>query len=292
VKGFESDTPKLIALPTIGDLQTMTYRNDVFATAPATWDDIVTQGKAAMTSGKIKYGFVFRGVKGNPVVTSFYPIFRSFGADFFDDKWNVTFNSDKGKQAADFFVTTLKSLAPKGVAEFDSDQEGAAILKGDAAAIIQYSGNAIKSDDPAQSKVVGKLDFAVVPKQEQAIAQIGIFIHGVSASAPNKDNAIAFMKWFATPETQTALARSGDLPVKTSAFQDPQAVKDHRLLPVALAQLNAGAQARPRTPDWSKIEAIIGEQLNIALAAGSGGGAAMDKAATQVKDYLTQQGYF
>jgi multiple sugar transport system substrate-binding protein len=292
VKGFETGDPKLIALPTIGDLQTLTYRNDVFTSAPATWDDLVAQGKAGVTAGKVKYGFVFRGVKGNPIVTSFYPIFRSYGADFFDDKWIPTFNSDKGKAAADFFVGALKSIAPKGVAEFDSDQEGAAILGGEAAAIIQYSGNAIKSDDPAQSKVVGKLDFGVVPKQESAIAQIGIFIHGVSASAPNKDNAIAFMKWFATNEVQTALARSGDLPVKTPAFSDAQAVKDHRLLPVALAQLNAGAQARPRTPDWSKVESIIGTELNVALAAGSGGGAALDRAATQVKDYLTQQGYY
>ena len=292
VKGFESETPKLVALPTIGDLQTLTYRNDVFPAAPATWDDLVSQGKAAVASGKIKYGIVFRGVKGNPIVTSFYPIFRSFGADFFDDKWTPIFNSAEGKQAADFFVTTLRALAPKGVAEFDSTQEGAAILGGDAAAIIQYSGNAIKSDDPAQSKVVGKLDFSVVPKQKSAIAQIGIFIHGVSASAPNKDNAIAFMKWLASKDAQIALARAGDLPVKTSAFSDPEAVKNLRMLPVALAQLNAGAQARPRTPDWNKVESIIGTELNIALAAGSGGGAAMDTAATKVKDYLTQQGYY
>ena len=190
--------------------------------------------------------------------------------------WNPTFNNAQGKAAADFFVGTLKSLAPKGVAEFDSDQEGAAILGGDAAAIIQYSGNAIKSDDPAASKEVGKLDFGVVPKQQVALAQIGIFIHGVSASAPNKDNAIAFMKWYGSNDTQIALARSGDLPVKIPAFSDPEAVKAHRLLPVALAQLNSGAQARPRTPDWGKVESIIGTELNKALVAGSGGGAAMD----------------
>jgi multiple sugar transport system substrate-binding protein len=292
IKGFETQDPKLVALPTIGDLQTLTYRNDVFPSAPATWDDLVSQGKAGVAAGKVKYGIVFRGVKGNPIVTSFYPIFRSFGADFFDDRWNPIFNSAEGKQAADFFVTTLKALAPKGVAEFDSNQEGAAILGGEAAAIIQYSGNAIKSDDPAQSKVVGKLDFAVVPKQVSAIAQIGIFIHGVSASAPNKDNAIAFMKWFASNDAQVALARAGDLPVKSTAYADPEAVKNLRLLPVALAQLNAGAQARPRTPDWNKVESIIGTELNIALAAGSGGGAAMDTAATKVKDYLTQVGYY
>jgi multiple sugar transport system substrate-binding protein len=292
VKGFENDQPKLIALPTIGDLQTLTYRNDVFAQAPATWDDLVAAGKAGVTAGKVKYGYVFRGVKGNPIVTSFYPIFLSFGAQMFDDQWNPTFNSSQGKAAADFFVGTLKSIAPPGVAEFDSDQEGAAILGGEAAAIIQYTGNAIKSDDPAASKEVGKLDFGVVPKQQTALAQIGIFIHGVSASAPNKDNAIAFMKWFGSNETQVLLARSGDVPVKLPAFSDAQAVKDHRLLPTALAQLQSGAQARPRTPDWSKVESIIGTELNKALVAGKGGGAAMDAAATQVKDYLKAQGYY
>jgi len=252
----------------------------------------VSTGKAAMAAKKIKYGYVFRGVKGNPIVTSFYPVFLSFGAEMFDDKWTPTFNSTEGKAAADFFVGTLKSLAPPGVAEFDSDQEGAAILGGQAAAIIQYTGNAIKSDDPKQSKEVGKLDFAVVPKQVKALAQIGIFIHGVSASAPNKDNAITFMKWFASNDAQVALARAGDVPVKIPAFSDSQAVKDHRLLPTALAQLQSGAEARPRTPDWNKVESILGTELNKALIAGSGGAAAMDSAAAEVKTYLTQQGYY
>ena len=125
-----------------------------------------------------------------------------------------------------------------------------------------------------------------------AIAQIGIFIHGVAASAPNKDNAIAFVNWLASNDAQVALARAGDLPVTSGAYADPDAVKTDRLLPVALAQLIAGAEARPRTPDWNKVESILGTELNIALVAGSCGAAAMDSAATKVKDYLTQQGYY
>jgi multiple sugar transport system substrate-binding protein len=293
VKGFESQDPKLVALPTIGDLQTMTYRNDVFTGgAPKTWDELVSTGEAAMKSGAIKYGFVFRGVKGNPIVTSFYPIFLSYGGEFFDDKWNPTFNSAEGKAAADFFVGKLKSLAPPGVASFDSAQEGPAILGGQAASIIQYSGNAIKSDDPTQSKEVGKLDFGVVPKQVKALAQVGIFIHGVSVSAPNKDNAFKFMQWFQSDAAQIALAQGGDLPVTTAAFQDPTAVAQHRLLPVALEQLNSGAEARPRTPDWSVVETILGTELNKALVAGSGGAQAMDNAATASKDALSKLGYY
>jgi len=292
VKGFETKKPTLVALPTIGDLQTLTYRNDVYAHAPKTWHELVTVGEAAMKAGKIKHAYVFRGVKGNPIVTSWYPIFLSFGGTFFDNKWKVTFNSPQGKAAADFFVGKLKSLAPSGVAEYDSTQEGAAILGGDAGAIIQYTGNAISSDDPKVSKEVGKLDFATVPKQVKAIAQIGIFIHGVSASAPNKDNAITFMKWFATDKAQLALALAGDVPVRTKPLKNATAIKKHRLLPTVLAQLNSGAEARPRMPDWSAVELILGTELNKALVAGKGGGAALDRAATQATAYLKRQGYY
>lgn len=291
VKGFESATPTLVAVPFVGDLQTLTYRNDVFTDgAPATWDDIIAKGKEGVAAGSIKYPIVFRGVSGNPIVTSWYPVFLSFGGQFFDDKWNVTFNNDAGKAAADFFVGAMKENAPTGVVEFDSDQEGAAILGGDAGAIIQYSGNALKADDPAQTKVAGKLDFGVVPKKEKAIAQMGIFIASVPKSAPNKANVIEFLKWYTSPEIQAKLAEAGSIPVKRSGF----AVNNpgNRLIPVALKQLDAGAQPRPRTPDWAKVEELLGIQLNKALQAGTGGGAALDAAAQQVTEYLKQAGYY
>ena len=291
VKGFETATPALVTVPFVGDLQTLTYRNDVFSNgAPTTWDDVIDKGKAGVAAGKIKYPVVFRGVSGNPIVTSWYPVFLAFGGQFFDAKWRPTFNSDKGKAAADFFVGPMKQNAPPGVVEFDSDQEGAAILGGDAGAIIQYSGNALKSDDPAATKEMDKLDFGVVPKKEKAIAQLGIFIAGVPKSAPHKANAIEFLKWYTSPAAQAKLAEAGSIPVTRSGF----AVKDpgNRLIPVALKQLDAGAEPRPRTPDWSKVEEFLGIELNKALQAGSGGGAALDVAAAKVTDYLTQAGYY
>lgn len=291
VKGFKDTAPKLVTVPFVGDLQTLTYRNDVYGNAPpATWDELIAKGKEGVAAGKIKYPIVFRGVTGNPIVTSWYPVFLAFGGEFFDDKWNVTFNSDKGKAAADFFVTTLKQNAPPGVVEFDSDQEGAAILGGDAGAIVQYSGNAIKSDDPTQTKVAGKLDFGIVPKKEKAIAQLGIFIAGVPKSAPNKANAIAFLKWYTSKETQAKLSEAGSIPVKRSAFGI--AKPGNRLIPVALKQMDSGALPRPRTPDWGKVEELLGVELNKALQAGSGGGAGLDAAAAKVTDYLTKAGYY
>src|SRR5256885_6460934 len=46
VKGFESAKPTLICLPFVGDLQTLTYRNDVYTNgAPKTWDELIAKGK-------------------------------------------------------------------------------------------------------------------------------------------------------------------------------------------------------------------------------------------------------
>jgi len=291
VKGFEDADPKLIALPFVGDLQTMTYRNDVFTEgAPQTWDELIEKGKEAVANGTIKYPVVFRGVASNPIVTSWYPVFLSFGGQFFDDEWNVTFNDEKGKAAADYFVTTMKENAPPGIVEFDSNEEGASILGGDAGAIIQYSGNALKSDDPAQSNVVGKLDFAVVPKQEVALGQMGIFIAAVPKSAPNKEAAISFLNWYTSADTQAALAEAGSIPVKRSAFEVEN--PGNRLIPVALEQVDSGSLPRPRTPDWAKVEELLGIELNKALQAGSGGGEALDTAAEKVTAYLQEQGYY
>jgi multiple sugar transport system substrate-binding protein len=291
VRGFEDAEPALVAMPFIGDLQTLTYRNDVFTDAPETWESLVSTATQAQEDGKIRYGFVFRGVAGNPIVTSWYPIFLSFGGRFFDDEWKVTFNDANGRRATDFFVGTLKELAPPGVVEFDSDQEGAAILGGQAAAIIQYSGNAIKSDDPNESQVVGKLDFATVPREDEAIAQVGIFISAVPKSAPNKENALKFMRWFAQDRIQIQLARAGALPVQRPTFEDAQAGQKNRLTPVALEQLDAGAEPRPRMPDWAPVEEILGIELNRALQRGETGDS-LDRAAQRATDYLERQGYY
>ena len=74
VKGFEGATPKLVCVPFIGDIQTFTYRNDVYTGgAPKTWDEVIEKGKAGVAAGKIKYPVVFPGLSGNPIVTSWHP---------------------------------------------------------------------------------------------------------------------------------------------------------------------------------------------------------------------------
>ena len=47
-----------------------------------------------------------------------------------------------------------------------------------------------------------------------------------------------------------------------------------------------------RTPEWAKVEAILGKHLHMAVTGQVGTQAALDTAAAEVTDYLKGQGYY
>jgi multiple sugar transport system substrate-binding protein len=289
IAGFEDAEPQIYALPTIGDVQIYAYRRDVFGEAPATWDDLVAIARSLRARGDENAAYVLRGVAGNPIITSFDPVFQSFGGAWFDDQWNPTFGDATGQAAADFFVTTLKGISPANTAEYDTDQETAALLDSRAYSAVMYSGGIAEIQN---SRVADKFGFAIVPRKEKSFGQVGFWMAALSPSAPNRDNAIAFLRWSLEPKQQVAMARAKMMPVTRSGFEDQQALDGNPVLPVWLEQLDVGAGARPRTPDWVRVEDTAGRLLNPALIKGSGGGAALEEAAADVTAYFDRQSYY
>ena len=111
----------------------------------------------------------------------------------------------------------MKENAPPGVVEFDSDQEGAAILGGDAGAIIQYSGNALKSDDPEQSKVVGQARLRRRAEAGEGHRADGHLHRGRAEIRAEQGCAIEFLEWYTSRTRRLQLAEAGSIPVKRSA---------------------------------------------------------------------------
>ncbi len=291
VRGFENDEPALIGVPAVGDFEVLTYRTDVFPSAPATWDELVEIAQQKQDPGSDQYGFVFRGAVGNAIAAAWYNVALAFGARHFDDQWNVLFNDEEGTRTGQFLIETLGPLSPPGVVEFDSTQEAASFLSGQSFSAIQYSGNAKLQEDPDQTNVFGKTAFATVPEDKEARAQSGMWIAGVSTSAPNRENAVTFLEWFSQTRVQIEMTRAGGTPVTVPAFADQQAQANEAWLPVASEQIALGLGSKPRTPDWSKVEELLSTELNKALQRGTLGDA-LDIAAEQATDYLTEQGYY
>jgi multiple sugar transport system substrate-binding protein len=282
--------PTLYSLPLISDCQLFFYRNDIFTNgSPATWDDVLQMARQKSDPARRQYGWVTRGVKGNPIMNSFFVLLHDFGGDIFGENWKVVINSPQAVEALEFYLNLLQ-YAPSGVAEFDSDQEGATLLQGNAFAATMWTGWCPQTDDPAKSRVVNKVSFDVPPKKVNRVAKLGLFMAGIAASAPNKAGALEFFKWFSSPVVQLRFARAGGAAFRTSALKDEEAQKKGRWLDATLRALICGIPS-PRTSDWSKVEDILGTQLNKALLEKGNAKQHLDAAAAEATAFLKSAGY-
>lgn len=298
MKDFASATPELYSIVIIDDVQILYYHADYFPSAPETWDDIFKV--AQTTRAPDMYGWSPRGVKGNGIVQTYLPLLNSYGANFVNEDWTPGFAGKAGVAALSRLFSFIPYF-PEGAAAFDTAEETQVMLEGKCTALTEYTGLVNRVDDPASSKVVGKINMATTPKQEKHGPAIGTFIASISSGAKNPEGAMQFLDWFTSSKVQLEFARKfGGAAVTGSALTDAEAAAKHRWLPAIADSINNSVQ-KPRTPDEPKMEDILGTALNEALVEAIATKANYDAiaqkhleaAAGQITDYLKQQGgYF
>jgi len=260
----------LYALPHVGNVELFAYRKDLFEkyglpTPPKSWLEVM--GAAALIDRfepDVK-GVVFRGRKGNPIVAGFLPIFWAFGANIIEDG-HAAVASDAGIAALKFLIA-LKDYAPVGVEMFDSSEVKDALLAGDVAMATEVWPAWVPAlDDPAKSKVVGKVEIIPPPGLVKTSSpMIGIWLLGISSASKNKEAALDFLKFVTSAEVQKRLTlEAGHVPTRKSVYNDPEVVAKYRWFPAQLTALE-NSVPRPRVPVWSEIEGVLGEYLHLAL---------------------------
>jgi multiple sugar transport system substrate-binding protein len=180
---------------------------------------------------------------------------------------------------------------PKDVANFDAPDQGACYLQGQCITNIEWTGWLALAEDPTASKVVGQTGWTIPPKKVRHASEIGNFMMGIAAGSNHKDAALKFLQWFTSDATQHEFARRGGVPVRTAVFAAPELQKKFPWLLTINTALD-NSVARPRTPEWAKVEAILGKHLHMAVVGQEGTQAALDTAAAEVTDYLKGQGYY
>jgi len=298
MKDFASAKPELYSIVIIDDVEILYYNADHFPTAPETWDDIFKV--AQTTKAPDMYGWSPRGLKGNAIVQTYLPLLNSYGANFVNEDWTPGFAGKAGVAALSRLFSFIPYF-PEGAAAFDTAEETQVMLEGKCTALTEYTGLVNRVDDPASSKVVGKINMATTPKQEKHGPAIGTFIASVASGAKNPEGAVQFLEWFTSSKVQLEFARKfGGAAVTGSALTDAEAAASHRWLPAIADSINNSVQ-KPRTPDEPKMEDILGTHVNEALVEAIAAKANYDAiaqkhleaAAGEITDYLKQQGgYF
>lgn len=266
------ETGKLYALPYVGNSQLFFYRKDILEKhnlkEPATWDDVLQAARAISESetagapgGGRMHGYVMRAAQGNAVVADFMPIFWAFGAEMFDDGGRPAVNSPEAINALKFMLE-LGKYSPPGYQSFNADEVSAHLLQGTAAMSINWPAWISAFNDPAKSKVIGKMEFTVMPGgAKPGRAEIGNWLIGIPKGSKNSEAAFDFLVWATSAEQMKRSALRGNPPTRKSVFTDAELLAKFPAYPAQLRSLE-NSRPRPRTPQWNEIENAFGIYLS------------------------------
>jgi multiple sugar transport system substrate-binding protein len=259
----------LHAIPMVGNVELFAYRADLFEEAgleapPADWDAVVAA--AAALDGVVEHGVVYRGQKANPIVTGFLPILWAHGARLVDEQGEAALDTPAAVDALELYLS-LRPYAPEDVVVWNSSEVRDALQSGRAAMSIEVWPSWIPSlDDLEVSEVVGTMEIIAAPGQVEGPApMIGAWLLAVPADAPNPEGGRDFIDFVTGAENQERLALEVGLPpTRASVYTDEDVVAQYRWYPAQLEALR-NAQPRPRIVDWSRVESIMGDYLQLAL---------------------------
>ena len=165
------------------------YRKDLMEKAgltmpeKPTWE-FIKQAADKMTdkAGGV-YGICLRGKPGWGENMAFLTATaNSFGARWFDEKWNPQFNSPEWKATLDYYVPLMKADGPPGASSNGFNENLALFNDGKCGMWIDATVAASMVTDPKQSKVADKVGFALAP--DNGLGKRGNWLWAWSLAVP------------------------------------------------------------------------------------------------------------
>jgi multiple sugar transport system substrate-binding protein len=192
---------------------------------PRSFPEIVDAAAKLHDPGKNIAGFVGRGLKNAnvPVWSSFL---LGYGGVFVDRNGRLMTDTAEAIEAARMYQTLLAKYGPQGVAGFNWNESQSLFVQGRAAMWLDGIGFAQPLEDPAKSRIVGKVGYGVMPPgPKQQVSAMFANGHGISSFSKKKQPSWLYVQWASNKTNQARLLQSAaGAPVHNSAYTNPEAL--------------------------------------------------------------------
>jgi multiple sugar transport system substrate-binding protein len=192
---------------------------------PKSFPEIVDAAARLNDPAKGISGFVGRGLK-NANVCVWSSFLLGYGGSFIDRNGKLMTTTAESIEAAKMYQTLLAKYAPPGVAGFNWNEAQGVFSQGRAAMWHDGSGFAQPLEDPAKSRVVGKVGYGVMPPgPKQQVSALYANGHGISSFSKKKQAAWLYVQWASNKTNQARLLQAAaGAPVHNSAYANPEAL--------------------------------------------------------------------
>lgn len=212
----------------------------------------------------------------------------SFNGGIFDsgkDSGKLTVNSANNLNALNYYKSLQKNAIP-GSFDYTWDEITTAMQQGMIFSGIFFNDCIPSLLDPVNSKVVGKLGYALTPSVGKPAAHLGAWTYCIPKGSNNPDAAYKFISWAISKETQKKWTLLGGIPSRVSIYNDPE-IKKIEFMPMTLQAMKI-SDNRPRIAEWGEMDTVLQEQVHEALSGQIATKKALDNIQSQYKKLLNQ----
>jgi multiple sugar transport system substrate-binding protein len=227
----KDDKGRMMSLPWSVDYFILYYNKELFqkkgVEVPKTLDEMVKAAEKLTDPKEGIYGFTGRGLR-NANMAMWSNFYLNYGGEFLDAKGNILSDGPEAIEATKLYQHLLTKTAPPGVAGFNWMESMASFTQGRAAMWIDADGWAPPLEDPAASRVVGKVGYTLVPAgpKGQFSSTYGDGV-GIPVACQNKEAAYLLCQWVVSRGQGARLLQAGGgVPFRTSILNDEEVRKD------------------------------------------------------------------
>ncbi|MDX3072178.1 ABC transporter substrate-binding protein [Streptomyces sp. NPDC088354] len=273
------------------------YNKKMFADAgiaapPATWDELVADGKKLTKGGK--YGLAVEGGNLSENVHHAFVFGKQHGADFFDASGKPTFTTPEAVAAVKQYIDFIAKdkIAAPGNAEYAANQSVADFATGKAAMLLwQAAGSSLKSHG-MKPEDYGVAQVPFQTKGATGDTAVNSMVAGINLAVfkktKNVDGALKFVKFMTSDDEQKILNGTyGSLPPVKAAQSDPAfSTPDLKVLADALAN---SAAPLPQVANESQFETTVGTAMKDLFAEAAAGHPVTDDTVKAALEKAQQQ---
>jgi sorbitol/mannitol transport system substrate-binding protein len=309
---------KLYAAPFYGESSMMMYRTDLFDKAGLkmpenpSWDFVIDAAKKLTDKQAGVFGICLRGKAGWGENMAFLTAMaNSYGARWFDEKWQPQFNTPEWKKTLSTYVDLMKEAGPPGASSNGFNENLALFNSGKCAMWIDATVAASFVTNPKDSKVADKVGFAMAPTAGLGKNANWLWAWNLAIPAGSKkvEAAEKFIAWATdTGYARLVAAKDGwaNVPpgTRSSLYQNPDYLKVAPFAKLTLASIDAADPNKPTVqpvpyvgvqyaaiPEFQGIGTSVGQQFSAALAGSTSVDAALTAAQSATEREMKRAGY-
>ncbi|MCC7283057.1 MAG: sugar ABC transporter substrate-binding protein [Acetobacteraceae bacterium] len=224
---------RIDSLPMFIDLWVLYWNKQIFQEAglgyPSSMDEMLATARKLTVPGRQQYGFVGRGLKNANI-----PVWTSWllgqGQETVSPDGKLLTDTAEAIWAGELYKTLMRECAPPGSIGFNWNESQTSFAQGRAAMWLDGIGFTPPLEDPAKSRIVGKVGFGVTPPgpKAQHSAMFGSSL-GVAAASRKQGAAYFYCQWATGKANLRRVLQTGSgAPPRRSPFQDPALMASSR----------------------------------------------------------------